>query len=213
MNTESEILRQRAGVLFDLHHAHASGHLPADQIQAARARHPVHPHAARRSRQNPVTLDAFRPRCATARRRVGLYDERIGGVKFLSASLFRTTFSPAERAGRHPQGPRLPLSQPGFSCRKHGAAADREIRLRTDRSSASRETTLFYGFCAVGLAIITGWFGRIIVQAGLRRHTPQARRASSGDREGAVGADHMGDEAVAAEEAGKGAVEHVERPV
>jgi uncharacterized protein (TIGR02186 family) len=113
--------------------------------------------------QDPVTIDEFRTALRDRKDAVGLYNERIGGVQFLSASLFRATvlLAPNVPVGTHKA--RAFLFRNGLFIKETSA------QLQIAKSGfeqmlfrLSRNHSLFYGVCAVALAIITGWLGRLI---------------------------------------------------
>jgi uncharacterized protein (TIGR02186 family) len=113
--------------------------------------------------QNPITVDEFRTALRDRKEAVGLYNERIGGVQFLSASLFRATVALAPNVPVGTHKARAFLFRNGLFIKETSA------QLQIVKSGfeqmlfrLSRNHSLFYGLCAVGLAIITGWLGRLI---------------------------------------------------
>ncbi len=92
-----------------------------------------------------------------------LFSERIGGVHFLSQSLFRATLhlAPNVPVGTHraraflfKNGVFIAESSAQLSIQKSGF----EQRL----FRAAQEQSLLYGIAAVALAFLTGWIGRIV---------------------------------------------------
>jgi uncharacterized protein (TIGR02186 family) len=113
--------------------------------------------------QNPVTLNEFRAALRDRKKAVGLYNERVGGVQFLSASLFRATvvLAPNVPVGTHKA--RAFLFRNGLFIKETSAQlAIVKSGFEQMLFRLSRNHSFFYGICAVGLAIVTGWLGRII---------------------------------------------------
>lgn len=112
---------------------------------------------------DPATIEEFTEALRQRKQATGLYVERIGGVQFLSQSLFRATLylAPNVPVGTHraraflfkngvfikENSAQLAIVKSGFEERIHRAA---------------QEQSLLYGFFAVGLAFVTGWAGRVI---------------------------------------------------
>jgi uncharacterized protein (TIGR02186 family) len=95
--------------------------------------------------------------------RQGLYTQRIGGVEFISPTLFRATLSlPANvPVGRHKA--RALLFRNGTFLREADTSlqivkAGLEYRIY----DAAQNHGLLYGLFAVLLAVVTGWFGRFL---------------------------------------------------
>ncbi len=93
----------------------------------------------------------------------GLYSQRIGGVEFVSRTLFRATLSlPANvPTGRHRA--RALLFRNGVFLREANAGLQ-IVKAGFEQSifDAAHRHSLFYGLFAVALAVFTGWFGRIL---------------------------------------------------
>jgi uncharacterized protein (TIGR02186 family) len=112
---------------------------------------------------DPATIQEFTAALRERKRATGLYIERIGGVQFLSQSLFRATLplAPNVPVGTHraraflfkngvfikENSAQLVIMKSGFEERIHRAA---------------QQDSLLYGIFAVGLAFLTGWAGRLI---------------------------------------------------
>ena len=110
--------------------------------------------------QNPVTLNEFRAALRDRKKAVGLYNERVGGVQFLSASLFRATvvLAPNVPVGTHKA--RAFLFRNGLFIKETSAQlAIVKSGFEQMLFRLSRNHSFFYGICAVGLAIVTGWLG------------------------------------------------------
>ncbi|ENQ94635.1 TIGR02186 family protein [Brucella melitensis] len=95
--------------------------------------------------------------------RQGLYSQRIGGVEFISRTLFRATLNlPANvPVGRHKA--RALLFRNGVFLREANASLE-IVKAGLEQSvyNAAHQNSLLYGLFAVFLAIFTGWFGRIL---------------------------------------------------
>lgn len=112
---------------------------------------------------DPVTIAEFSAALRERKKASGLYSERIGGVQFLSQSLFRATLhlAPNVPVGTHraraflfkngvfikESSAQLAILKAGFEQRVHRAA---------------QQHGFLYGLAAVALAILTGWAGRVI---------------------------------------------------
>lgn len=112
------------------------------------------------------TDDANRAASARALLRLknanGLYTESVGAVEFVSPTLFRATLAlPADLpVGRH--------VAKAFLFRQGIYLREREEDLWVLKTGFENRISnlavrhgLFYGFAAVALAVLTGWFGRI----------------------------------------------------
>ncbi|MBB5703280.1 uncharacterized protein (TIGR02186 family) [Ochrobactrum daejeonense] len=95
--------------------------------------------------------------------RQGLYSQRIGGVEFISRTLFRATLSlPANvPVGRHRA--RALLFRNGVFLREANAGLE-IVKAGLEQSvyDAAHQNSFLYGLFAVFLAVFTGWFGRIL---------------------------------------------------
>jgi uncharacterized protein (TIGR02186 family) len=109
------------------------------------------------------SLREFRTALREQKEASGLYHERIGGVQFLSSNLFRASLrlAPDVSVGTHRA--RAFLFRNGAFIKETSAPM---IIIKSGFEQMlfrlSRNHSLFYGFCAVGLAILTGWLGRLI---------------------------------------------------
>jgi uncharacterized protein (TIGR02186 family) len=93
----------------------------------------------------------------------GLYTHRVGGVQFLSASLFRATLPlPADvPVGTHKA--RAFLFKSGAFVRETSAQlAIQKSGFEQRVFDIANEYSLAYGIFAVALAMVTGWLGRIV---------------------------------------------------
>ena len=95
--------------------------------------------------------------------RQGLYTQCIGGVEFISRTLFRATLAlPANvPVGRHKA--RALLFRNGVFLREANAGLE-IVKAGFEQSvyEAAHKHSLWYGLFAVFLAMFTGWFGRIL---------------------------------------------------
>ena len=112
--------------------------------------------ARRRSRSSPAAL-------RDRKKATGLFNERVGGVQFLSQSLFRATLQLAPNVPVGTHKARAFLFRNGVFIKETSAQLaivksgfEQSIfRFATDYS-------FFYGLFAVALAMLTGWLGRIV---------------------------------------------------
>jgi uncharacterized protein (TIGR02186 family) len=112
---------------------------------------------------DPTTLVEFTAALRERKKAAGLYSERIGGVQFLSQSLFRATvpLSPSVPVGTHRA--RAFLFKNGVFIKESSAQlailkAGFEQRVHT----IAQRHGFLYGLAAVILAIVTGWLGRLL---------------------------------------------------
>jgi uncharacterized protein (TIGR02186 family) len=114
-------------------------------------------------KSDPPTVAEFSAALRERKRAAGLYDERVGGVQFLSANLFRATLrlAPDVPVGTHKaraflfkNGVFIKETSTQLAIVKSGFE-QMLFRLSTNHS-------FFFGLCAVALAILTGWLGRIL---------------------------------------------------
>ncbi len=112
---------------------------------------------------SPATIKQFEAALRERKKATGLFNERIGGVQFLSANLFRATVSLAPNVPVGTHKARAFLFRNGVFVKETSAQLailksgfeQMLFRLSTNHGT-------FYGFVAVGLAMLTGWLGRII---------------------------------------------------
>ena len=113
--------------------------------------------------QSPATIEEFTAALRQRKAATGLYSENVGGVQFLSQNLFRATvrLAPDVPVGTHKA--RAFLFKNGLFLKEN--AAQLEIRKSGFEQAVYRTAHrhgLFYGFLAVGLAMLTGWVGRVV---------------------------------------------------
>ncbi|MGE3305918.1 MAG: TIGR02186 family protein [Rhizobiaceae bacterium] len=112
---------------------------------------------------NPTTIEEFTAALRQLKKSTGLYAERIGGVQFLSANLFRASvaLSPSVPVGTHKA--RAFLFRNGIFIKESSAQlAIAKSGFEQSIYRASMDYSLLYGVFAVALAMLTGWLGRII---------------------------------------------------
>lgn len=112
---------------------------------------------------NPGTIEDFTAAMRERKKAAGLYIERVGGVEFLSSTLFRATLTLA---------PNIPVGTHkarAFLFRNGVFLKESSSQLAIVKSGFeqmlfrfSRNHGILYGFGAVGLAFLTGWLGRLV---------------------------------------------------
>ncbi|WP_420959381.1 TIGR02186 family protein [Brucella sp. IR073] len=119
--------------------------------------------AAVASENPPEDIRQFDQQLREMKTRDGLYTQRVGGVEFISPTLFRATLSlPANvPVGRHKA--RALLFRNGTFLREADTSlqiikAGLEYRIY----DAAQNHGFLYGLFAVFLAVFTGWFGRLL---------------------------------------------------
>jgi uncharacterized protein (TIGR02186 family) len=112
---------------------------------------------------DPTTIEEFTKALRSLKKSTGLFSERIGGVQFLSQNLFRATVSLAPNVPVGTHKARAFLFRNGLFIRESSAQlAILKSGFEQSIFTASRDHGFFYGLFAVGLAMVTGWLGRII---------------------------------------------------
>ena len=113
--------------------------------------------------QFPPTIKEFSDALRNLKKTTSLYNERIGGVEFLSPTLFRAavTLAPNVPVGTHKA--RAFLFKNGTFV-KETSAQLAIVKSGFEQSifNVSRDYGFFYGVMAVALAMLTGWLGRIL---------------------------------------------------
>jgi uncharacterized protein (TIGR02186 family) len=112
---------------------------------------------------SPATIAEFTKALRERKSAIGLYSENVGGVQFLSQSLFRATvrLAPDIPVGTHKA--RAFLFKSGLFVKE--SSAQLEIRKSGFEQSVFRlahNHSILYGLFAVSLAMLTGWLGRIV---------------------------------------------------
>lgn len=112
---------------------------------------------------DPARVAEFSEALREQKRTLGLYTERIGGVQFLSQSLFRATLSlpPNVPVGSHRA--RAFLFKNGMFIKETSSPlVILKAGLEETIHHAAHAYSFLYGLGAVLLAIVTGWLGRLI---------------------------------------------------
>lgn len=117
--------------------------------------------------EDPASLSGNIPKFGKELRemkiRQGLYSQRIGGVEFISRTLFRATLRlPANvPVGRH--NARALLFRNGVFLREANASLE-IVKASVEQNiyDAAHKYSFYYGLFAVFLAVFTGWAGRIL---------------------------------------------------
>jgi uncharacterized protein (TIGR02186 family) len=113
--------------------------------------------------QPQATIDEFERALREQKKSTGQYSERIGGVQFLSQSLFRATVSLPANVPLGTHRARAFLFRAGLFVGESSAAlgiykAGFEQRM----FEASRNNGFLFGLGAVAIAMLTGWAGSIV---------------------------------------------------
>lgn len=110
-----------------------------------------------------TTLAEFTAALRDRKRASGLYSERIGGVQFLSQSLFRATLHLAPNVPVGTHRARAFLFKNGVFIRESSAQlAILKSGFEQRIFRISQEHGFLYGLGAVALAFLTGWLGRMV---------------------------------------------------
>ena len=112
---------------------------------------------------NPAAVEEFTDALRARKRKTGLYNERVGGVQFLSQSLFRATLSlpPNVPIGTHRA--RAFLFKNGVFLKETSAPLSiLKSGIEDAIFRAAHNYSFFYGIGAVLIAMLTGWLGRVI---------------------------------------------------
>ncbi|MEO3386380.1 TIGR02186 family protein [Mesorhizobium sp. CAU 1741] len=116
-----------------------------------------------RAEGDRTTLAEFTAALRDRKRATGLYSERIGGVHFLSQSLFRATLHLAPNVPVGTHRARAFLFKNGVFVRESSAQlAILKSGFEQRIYRAAQEHGFLYGLGAVALAFVTGWLGRMI---------------------------------------------------
>jgi uncharacterized protein (TIGR02186 family) len=112
---------------------------------------------------NPQTIEGFRQALRDRKAAAGLFSMRVGGVEFLSQSLFRASLplSPSVPVGTHKA--RAFLFKNGIFIKE--SSAQLSIVKSGFEQTIYRFSTnhgFSYGILATALAMVTGWLGRIV---------------------------------------------------
>lgn len=118
---------------------------------------PLHPTT------NATTVAEFTAALRERKKATGLYSERVGGVEFLSQSLFRATLTLAPNVPVGTHKARAFLFRNGVFVQETSAPlAILKAGFEQSIYRAAHEYSLLYGVAAVLLAMFVGWAGRVI---------------------------------------------------
>lgn len=110
-----------------------------------------------------VTIDKFTRALRDRKRASGLYSERIGGVQFLSQSLFRASLHLAPNVPVGTHRARAFLFKNGVFIRENSAQlAITKAGFEQRIFRFAQNQGFLYGLMAVALALVTGWIGRLV---------------------------------------------------
>ena len=111
----------------------------------------------------PATIEEFTAALRALKKATGLYSERVGGVQFLSQSLFRATLHLAPNVPVGTHRARAFLFRNGVFIKENSAQlAIIKAGFEQRVYRAAQNHGFLYGLLAVGLAVVTGWAGRIL---------------------------------------------------
>lgn len=112
---------------------------------------------------DPATITEFTAALRDRKKATGLFSERIGGVQFLSQSLFRATLHLAPNVPVGTHRARAFLFKNGVFIKENSAQlAILKAGFEQRVYRAAQDNSFLYGLVAVLLAFVTGWLGRII---------------------------------------------------
>ncbi|QDZ00269.1 TIGR02186 family protein [Nitratireductor mangrovi] len=112
---------------------------------------------------DPATIDEFEAALRRLKKSSGLYSERIGGVQFLTQSLFRATLTLAPNVPVGTHKARAFLFRNGVFIKENSAQlAILKAGFEQTVFRMAHEQSLLYGIFAAVLAVFTGWLGRIL---------------------------------------------------
>jgi uncharacterized protein (TIGR02186 family) len=114
-------------------------------------------------KESPATIAEFTKALRERKLAIGLYTENIGGVQFLSQTLFRATLNlPADvPVGTHKA--RAFLFKNGqFVMETSSQLAIVKAGFEQRVYNYAHQYSFYYGLFAVALAMLTGWLGRLI---------------------------------------------------
>mgnify|MGYP003571200216 CR=1 FL=1 len=110
-----------------------------------------------------ATVKEFEAALRQLKKTTGLYSERIGGVQFLTQSLFRATLTLAPNVPVGTHKARAFLFRNGIFIKENSAQLV-IVKAGFEQSvfRLAHEYSLLYGIFAAVLAVFTGWLGRIV---------------------------------------------------
>ena len=112
---------------------------------------------------DPATIAEFTAALRERKKASGLYSERLGGVQFLSQSLFRATLHLAPNVPVGTHRARAFLFKNGLFIKESSAQlAILKAGFEQQVHRAAQQHGFLYGLAAVALAVLTGWLGRLV---------------------------------------------------
>lgn len=113
--------------------------------------------------QPPQRIKEFSAALRDRMRAAGLYTVRVGGVQFLSQSLFRATLalSPNVPVGGHTAHAYL-FRNGVFVHQTSAPLTIKKAGLEQGVYETAHNNSLLYGLAAVAIAVFTGWLGRVL---------------------------------------------------
>lgn len=114
-------------------------------------------------RDSAATIEEFGRALRDRKRTTGLYNERVGGVQFLSQNLFRATVSLAPNVPLGTHRARAFLFKNGsFVGESSASLGIYKAGFEQSLYEAAHRYSFLYGLFAVALAMLTGWLGSIV---------------------------------------------------
>ncbi len=111
----------------------------------------------------PARIEEFVTALRERKSATGLFSMRIGGVEFLSQSLFRATLTLAPNVPVGTHKARAFLFRNGLFIRESSAQlAIVKSGFEQSIARAAVDHSFLYGIFAVALAMLTGWLGRLL---------------------------------------------------
>ena len=112
---------------------------------------------------NPLRIEEFTAALRERKKAEGLYSERVGGVQFISSTLFRASLNLAPNIPVGTHKARAFLFLNGLFVKETSAQlAIVKSGFEQALFRFANNNSVAYGFGAVGLAFVTGWLGRVV---------------------------------------------------
>lgn len=112
---------------------------------------------------NPASIEEFTAALRERMQSSELYSELVGGVQFLSRSLFRATLHLAPNVPVGTHRARAFLFRNGIFVKETSAALNiRKAGVEQRIYEFAHQESLIYGVLSVLLAMLTGWLGRLV---------------------------------------------------
>ncbi|RUM98864.1 TIGR02186 family protein [Pseudaminobacter arsenicus] len=136
---------------------------PASYRQLSLGADNLHIRVSDDTESSPATIEEFTAALRDRKKAVGLYSERIGGVQFLSANLFRATVSLAPNVPVGTHRARAFLFRSGVFVKETSAQlAIYKSGFEQTIYRFANNHAFWFGIFAVLLAMLTGWIGRLV---------------------------------------------------